>query len=100
MGIRLVRVQRMIPAWLPRQPGASELHDDCGLPPIRGWVTLRRSLQTLRRRPIGPGAPVEGSRDRMHVRDGMSSMVLSVGPGHTLRKVAQLMAQRKVGAAV
>src|SRR4051794_13811 len=36
----------------------------------------------------------------MHVRDGMSTVVLSVGPGHTLRHVAKLMAQRKVGAAV
>ena len=36
----------------------------------------------------------------MHVRDGMSSMVLTVGPGHTLRHVAKLMAERKVGAAV
>jgi CBS domain-containing protein len=36
----------------------------------------------------------------MHVRDGMSSMVLSVGPGHTLRHVAKLMVERKVGAAV
>ncbi len=36
----------------------------------------------------------------MHVRDGMSSMVLTVGPGHTLRHVAKLMAERRVGAAV
>ncbi len=36
----------------------------------------------------------------MHVRDGMSSMVLTVGPGHTLRHVAKLMAERKVGAAI
>jgi CBS domain-containing protein len=36
----------------------------------------------------------------MHVRDGMSSMVLTVGPGHTLRHVAKLMVERKVGAAV
>jgi CBS domain-containing protein len=36
----------------------------------------------------------------MHVRDGMSTMVLTVGPGHTLRHVAKLMAERKVGAAV
>jgi CBS domain-containing protein len=36
----------------------------------------------------------------MQVRDGMSSMVLTVGPGHTLRAVARLMAQRAVGAAV
>jgi CBS domain-containing protein len=36
----------------------------------------------------------------MQVRDGMSSVVLSVGPGHTLREAARLMAQRGVGAAV
>jgi CBS domain-containing protein len=36
----------------------------------------------------------------MQVRDGMSQMVLTVGPGHSLRAVARLMAQRHVGAAV
>jgi len=36
----------------------------------------------------------------MQVRDGMTEMVLTVGPGHTLREVARLMAQRRVGAAV
>ncbi|HMD51170.1 MAG TPA: CBS domain-containing protein [Solirubrobacteraceae bacterium] len=36
----------------------------------------------------------------MQVREGMSQMVLTVGPGHTLRAVARLMSQRKVGAAV
>jgi CBS domain-containing protein len=36
----------------------------------------------------------------MQVRDGMSNMVLTVGPGHTLRAAARLMSQRKVGAAV
>ena len=36
----------------------------------------------------------------MHVRDGMSKVVLTVGPGHTLRQAAELMARRKVGAAV
>lgn len=36
----------------------------------------------------------------MQVRDGMSQMVLSVGPGHTLRQVARLMSERRVGAAV
>ena len=28
----------------------------------------------------------------MQVRDGMSKMVLTVGPGHTLRQAAKLMA--------
>ena len=36
----------------------------------------------------------------MQVRDGMSSMVLTVGPGHTLRAAARRMAERQVGAAV
>jgi signal-transduction protein with cAMP-binding, CBS, and nucleotidyltransferase domain len=36
----------------------------------------------------------------MRVRDGMSEMVLTVGPGHTLREVAGQMASRNVGAAV
>src|SRR3954468_17511146 len=36
----------------------------------------------------------------MQVRDGMSSMVLTVGPGHTLRAAAKAMSQRKIGAAV
>ena len=36
----------------------------------------------------------------MQVRDGMSHMVLTVGPGHTLRAVSRLMSQREVGAAV
>jgi CBS domain-containing protein len=36
----------------------------------------------------------------MQVRDGMSKMVLTVGPGHTLRQAAQLMSKRRVGAAV
>ena len=36
----------------------------------------------------------------MRVRDGMSKVVLTVGPGHTLRDAARLMAERRVGAAV
>ncbi len=36
----------------------------------------------------------------MHVRDGMSDVVLTVGPGHTLRAAARQMAKRGVGAAV
>ncbi len=36
----------------------------------------------------------------MQVRDGMSEMVLTVGPGHSLRAVARLMSARQVGAAV
>jgi CBS domain-containing protein len=36
----------------------------------------------------------------VRVRDGMSELVLTVGPGHTLREAAAQMAGRKVGAAV
>lgn len=36
----------------------------------------------------------------MHVREGMSPVVLSVGPSHTLRDAARLMSGRGVGAAV
>jgi CBS domain-containing protein len=36
----------------------------------------------------------------MQVSEGMSRMVLTVGPGHTLRAVARLMSERAVGAAV
>jgi CBS domain-containing protein len=36
----------------------------------------------------------------VQVREGMSSSVLTVGPTHTLRDVARLMSDRKVGAAV
>ncbi|MDK1476701.1 CBS domain-containing protein [Streptomyces sp. 549] len=35
-----------------------------------------------------------------HVRDAMSTVVLSIGPTHTLRQAAGLMAARRVGAAV
>lgn len=36
----------------------------------------------------------------MEVKDGMSGVVLTVGPGHTLRDAAKKMTERKVGAAV
>ncbi|MEA2374841.1 MAG: hypothetical protein QOD53_1304, partial [Thermoleophilaceae bacterium] len=36
----------------------------------------------------------------MEVRNGMSSVVLTVGPDHTLRDAARHMARRGVGAAV
>jgi CBS domain-containing protein len=36
----------------------------------------------------------------MQVRDGMSTVVLTIGPQHTLREAAHLMSQRNVGAAV
>ncbi len=36
----------------------------------------------------------------MEVREGMSHLVLTVGPGHTLRDAARLMTEKSVGAAV
>jgi CBS domain-containing protein len=36
----------------------------------------------------------------MRVRDGMSEMVLTIGPGHSLRAAARLMSERNIGAAV
>jgi CBS domain-containing protein len=36
----------------------------------------------------------------MQVREGMTPQILAVGPGHTLREAARLMAERHVGAAV
>jgi len=36
----------------------------------------------------------------MQVSEGMSSVVLTVGPGHSIREAARQMAQRGVGAAV
>jgi CBS domain-containing protein len=36
----------------------------------------------------------------MQVRDGMSGVVLTIGPSHTLQEAARLMAERNVGAAV
>jgi CBS domain-containing protein len=36
----------------------------------------------------------------MYVRNGMTDAIVTVGPSHTLRDAARLMAQRNVGAAV
>ena len=36
----------------------------------------------------------------MQVREGMSSVVLTIGPSHTLSEAARLMAERNVGAAI
>lgn len=36
----------------------------------------------------------------MKVRDGMTEVVLSIGPAHTLRQAARMMASQRVGAAV
>jgi CBS domain-containing protein len=36
----------------------------------------------------------------MEVREGMSEVVLTIGPGHTLREAARMMTEKEVGAAV
>ncbi len=36
----------------------------------------------------------------MKVRDGMTRLVVTIGPAHTLREAARLMSGRRVGAAV
>jgi CBS domain-containing protein len=36
----------------------------------------------------------------MYVRDGMSGVVLTIGPGHSLRDATRAMAERRVGAAI
>ena len=36
----------------------------------------------------------------MKVRDGMTTLVLTIGPAHTLREASRLMSSRRVGAAV
>lgn len=36
----------------------------------------------------------------MHVREGMSEVVLTVGPSHTLREAAAMMAEKGTGAAL
>ena len=36
----------------------------------------------------------------MEVREGMSDVVLTIGPGHSLREAAHSMCQRNVGAAI
>jgi CBS domain-containing protein len=36
----------------------------------------------------------------VQVRDGMSHLVLTIGPAHTLRQAAQMMSARRIGAAV
>src|SRR6201996_8564409 len=41
-----------------------------------------------------------GREDVMLVSEGMTDVVLTIGPGHTLREAAETMWQRRVGAAV
>jgi CBS domain-containing protein len=63
---------------------------------------------SLRQRRHGQPAIWSGAIERrrtreergMNVRDGMTKVVLSVGPSHTLREAARLMSAQRVGAAV
>jgi CBS domain-containing protein len=51
--------------------------------------------------PPGPGRGRPAEKVvRMKVRDGMTRVVLSIGPAHTLREAARLMSKQRVGAAV
>jgi CBS domain-containing protein len=43
---------------------------------------------------------MQGQDTQLRARDAMSSVVLSVGPTHTLREAARRMSERKVGAVV
>jgi CBS domain-containing protein len=49
---------------------------------------------------LGKPRYLGGSDASMNVRDGMTKVVLSVGPAHTLREAARLMSGHRVGAAV
>jgi CBS domain-containing protein len=42
----------------------------------------------------------QGVRYLVKVRDGMSHLVLTIGPAHTLRQAARMMSVRRIGAAV
>src|SRR5947208_6311764 len=49
---------------------------------------------------IAPIVASHPGRLRMQVREGMSEVVLTIGPQHTLRQAAEAMYRRNVGAAV
>jgi CBS domain-containing protein len=52
-------------------------------------------------RTAAAGASAKPERvDRVQVREGMSSVVLAVGPGHTLRETATKMTEKGTGAAL
>jgi signal-transduction protein with cAMP-binding, CBS, and nucleotidyltransferase domain len=58
---------------------------------------LQQSAQT----PLFGGSDHEGAtQQEMEVRKGMSNIVLTLGPGHTLREAARQMTEKGVGAAV
>src|SRR5918995_6050653 len=50
---------------------------------------------------LGPnGTRTTAEGQSMQVREGMSSVVLAVGPGHTLRETASKMTEKGTGAAL
>jgi CBS domain-containing protein len=64
------------------------------------WDKLARK-RTSKRLPLT--AAIDGEAiggDRVEVREGMSSVVLAVGPGHTLRETATKMTEKGTGAAL
>src|SRR5204862_6593024 len=79
-----------------------------------GVARVRPRTGALARRPPVPGSDpwygqegiarivASGGLEElgMRVRDGMSRLVLTVGPGHTLRDAARLMRERGIGSAV
>src|ERR1700754_4602253 len=74
----------------------------------RVYATARTSVRCgwtgLADRGVGGGIEGIGTSNeeehRVQVREGMSSVVLTVGPHHTLREAARAMAERAVGAAI
>src|SRR5215472_15467284 len=63
----------------------------------------RRLGRPARVRGCAPGRGPLSARSgvmTMKVRDGMTRLVLTIGPAHTLREAARLMSGRRVGAAV
>src|SRR5262245_43830916 len=77
---------------------AEAQHRHFHAPPI--WIRLSGSALGVGPRSSASIAAMGRKASRMEVRDGMSSVVLTLGPGHTLREAAARMTERKVGAAV
>ena len=65
-----------------------------GFPVLSRRISLRR--KALARSAVRP----EEARSEMEVREGMSSVVLAVGPDHTLRQAAAKMTEKGTGAAL
>jgi CBS domain-containing protein len=57
-------------------------------------------IQSAQTRPPAVRRLEEKQSRAMEVREGMSKLVLTIGPGHTLREAATMMTEKGVGAAV